>query len=104
MKRFSTVSNRREFAILHASRSAQAAMMTLQPGGSSSDKPEDEHPWAEQWLFVISGVGRAKFAGRSIALRANSLLLIEKRQPHQIINTGRSPLRTFNIYVPPAYQ
>ena len=104
MKHFRTSSSqRREFAVIHASRSAQAAMMTLQPGDCSSDEPEDEHPWAEQWLFVLSGTGRARTKGRSLALRAGSLLLIEKREPHQILNTGRRPLATLNLYVPPAY-
>ena len=103
MKLFSTTSRRAEFNILHASRSAQAAMMTLQPGGSSSEKPENEHPFAEQWLFVISGTGRAKSRWRTLSLRTGSLLLIEKREPHQILNTGRRPLVTINFYVPPAY-
>jgi mannose-6-phosphate isomerase-like protein (cupin superfamily) len=104
MKLFSNSGNRRkEFSVLHASRSAQAATMTLQPGGTSSDQPEDEHPWAEQWLFILSGTGRARNKKRSLALRPGSLLLIEKREPHQILNTGRRPLVTLNLYVPPAY-
>jgi oxalate decarboxylase/phosphoglucose isomerase-like protein (cupin superfamily) len=31
------------------------------------------------------------------------LLLIERRDRHEIQNTGRAPLRTLNVYVPPAY-
>src|SRR4051794_30822202 len=104
MKHFSTsLSRRREFAVIHASRSAQAAMMTLQPGGSSSDEPEDEHPWAEQSLCALSGTGRARTKHRSLAFRPGSLILMEKREPHQIVNTGRQPLVTLNVYVPPAY-
>jgi hypothetical protein len=41
---------------------AQAAMMTLRPGQSSSDEPVNEHPRCEQWLFVIAGAGRAPLA------------------------------------------
>jgi mannose-6-phosphate isomerase-like protein (cupin superfamily) len=104
MKLLQTTKYRKSFDVLIASRSTQAAMMTLQPGGATSDEPENEHPHSEQWLFVISGTGRARVAGRTAALRPNSLLLIEKGEPHQIRNTGRSALVTINFYSPPAYR
>ena len=103
MKHFKTESHHSFFRVLHATRSAQAAMMVLQPGQATGEKPENEHPWAEQWLFVISGTGRARVGGRSLVLRENSLLLIEKGEPHQVVNTGRRPLVTLNLYAPPAY-
>jgi mannose-6-phosphate isomerase-like protein (cupin superfamily) len=78
-------------------------MMTLRPGQSSSDEPVNEHPRCEQWLFVIDGTGRATTAKRRVALKANSLLVIEQGEPHQITCTGRKPLITLNLYVPPAY-
>jgi oxalate decarboxylase/phosphoglucose isomerase-like protein (cupin superfamily) len=31
------------------------------------------------------------------------LLLVARRERHEIRNTGRAPLRTLNVYVPPAY-
>ena len=43
MKLISTRRRRKQFDVLSSSRSTQAAMMTLQPGGASSDKPENEH-------------------------------------------------------------
>jgi mannose-6-phosphate isomerase-like protein (cupin superfamily) len=91
------------FDALISTRGAQAAMMTLRPGQSSSDHPENEHPRSEQWLFVISGTGTARVAGRSTKLRAGELLLIEKGEPHQITASGRARMVTLNFYVPPAY-
>ena len=78
-------------------------MMTLKPGQSTSEEPENEHPRCEQWLFVLRGTGRAVVGKRRVALKADSLLLIEKGEAHQISNTGRSPLVTLNFYAPPAY-
>jgi oxalate decarboxylase/phosphoglucose isomerase-like protein (cupin superfamily) len=43
------------------------------------------------------------FDGRRQALRPRTLILIERGNRHEIRNTGRAPLRTLNIYVPPAY-
>jgi mannose-6-phosphate isomerase-like protein (cupin superfamily) len=78
-------------------------MMTLQPGGSTGERVENEHPNAEQWLFVVSGTGRAMVGKRTLKIVERSLLLIEKGEPHKITNTGRSPLVTLNFYIPPAY-
>ena len=103
MQHISTTKYRAMFDVLTATRSAQAAMMTLRPGQSTSDEPENEHPRAEQWLFVVRGTGRAVVGGRRVMLKAGSLLLIEKGEPHLITNTGRKPLVTLNLYCPPAY-
>jgi mannose-6-phosphate isomerase-like protein (cupin superfamily) len=103
MKHISTANKRGLFKPLIESASVQAAMMTLPPGESSDEEVANEHSGAEQWLFVVSGTGRAKVAGRTVPLRDGSLLLIEKAERHQITNTGRSPLVTLNFYAPPAY-
>ena len=102
MKLIKTGSKRGFFDVLASTRSAQAAMMTLRPG-QSTGAPQNEHPHSEQWLFVISGTGKARVGKRQIALRENSLLLIEKRESHQIVNIGRRALITLNLYAPPAY-
>ena len=103
MKHIPTGSKRSLFNILHSTSNAQAAMMTLRPGQSTSDKPENEHPRCEQWLFVVSGAGRATVGRRSVNLKTHSLLLIEKGEPHRITNAGRKALVTLNLYAPPAY-
>jgi mannose-6-phosphate isomerase-like protein (cupin superfamily) len=103
MKHISTANKKGLFKPLIESGSLQAAMMTLPPGESSDEEVANEHPKAEQWLFVVSGSGKAKVAGRSVRLREGSLLLIEKAERHQITNTGRSQLVTVSFYAPPAY-
>jgi mannose-6-phosphate isomerase-like protein (cupin superfamily) len=108
MKHLKIGKRRGEFEVLFATRSAQAAMMTLRPGGTSDDDVSNEHPRSEQWVLVLSGtgvatVGRKKTSLRRVRLAAGSLLVIEKGELHQIKNTGRTELRTFNLYAPPAY-
>ena len=103
MKHLSVLKHRAKFKVIAQASSSQAAMMTLKPGESSSEEPEDEHPKAAQCVYVISGSGRVRFKGRSVRLKEGSLLLIEKNEAHQITNTGRSPLVTLNVYAPPAY-
>jgi mannose-6-phosphate isomerase-like protein (cupin superfamily) len=94
---------RQSFAPLHATRSSQAATMTLRPGATSNESSKNEHGWAEQWLYVVSGTGSARIGRRTVKLHEGSLLLIQKHEPHVIENTGRTNLVTINVYVPPAY-
>ena len=54
-------------------------------------------------MFVLSGTGVATLDRARHPLRAGSLLLIERGTVHEIRNTGRTPLKTLNVYVPPAY-
>jgi mannose-6-phosphate isomerase-like protein (cupin superfamily) len=98
-----TRSHRSFFRVLTSSDSAQAAMMVLKPGQSTGEK-QNEHPRAEQWVYVIAGTGRARVGRRSVRLSEGSLLLVEQNEEHQVENTGRKkPLVTLNFYVPSAY-
>ena len=90
------------FKVALGNRRAQAATMTIAPGDCEGG-PDNRHRGADQWLFVESGSGTAIVEGRRHPLRAGTLILIERGNRHEIRNTGRAPLRTLNIYVPPAY-
>jgi mannose-6-phosphate isomerase-like protein (cupin superfamily) len=103
MKHVNAAKHRSHFEVVAQGASSQAAMMTLRPGQSSGADVENEHPRAEQWVYVIRGAGTARVGRRSVALRQGSLLLIEKGEPHRITNTGKVPLVTLNCYAPPAY-
>jgi mannose-6-phosphate isomerase-like protein (cupin superfamily) len=92
----------RDFLVAFDNGRAQAAEMTIAPGDAEGG-PDNCHRGADQWLFVVSGSGTARVEGRRVALREGVLLLIGKGERHEIRNTGRAPLRTLNLYVPPAY-
>lgn len=80
----------------------QAAVMVIPPGGREGG-PDNRHSGADQWLFVRAGEGEAIVAGRRVSLTPGSLVLIEAGERHEVRNTGRTPLETLNIYLPPAY-
>jgi len=97
-----TRSVRAFFRILAGTSRSQAAMMVLDPGQSTGGA-DNVHPRSDQWLFVVSGPGTASVAGRTVALGAGALLLIEAGEAHEIVNTARRPLVTVNVYAPSAY-
>lgn len=80
----------------------QAAEMVIAPGDSEGG-PDNFHRGADQWIYVVAGTGLAIVDGARRKLRAGSLLVIERRERHEIRNTGRDLLRTVNFYSPPAY-
>jgi mannose-6-phosphate isomerase-like protein (cupin superfamily) len=90
------------FRVVIDNRRSQSATMTLDVGEAEGG-PDNRHRGADQWLFVESGVGVAIVNGQRVRLKAGSLVLIERGDRHEIRNTGRTLLKTLNIYVPPAY-
>ena len=81
---------------------SQCAVMVLAPGGTEGDR-ENRHRGADQWLIVLSGTGVAVINDHPVPLRAGGCVLIERGDRHKIENTGRTLLKTVNVYVPPAY-
>jgi mannose-6-phosphate isomerase-like protein (cupin superfamily) len=92
----------RGFRVAVGNRRAQAATMTIAPGETEGG-PGNRHRGADQWMFVEAGRGVAIVNGNRHPLKAGSLIVIERGDEHEVRNTGRTPLRTLNIYVPPAY-
>jgi len=90
------------FRVVIGNRRSQAAVMVVKPGKGEGD-PGNRHRGADQWLFVESGKGVAIVNRRRYPLSAGTLMLIEKGDVHEIRNTGRTLLKTLNVYVPPAY-
>jgi mannose-6-phosphate isomerase-like protein (cupin superfamily) len=81
---------------------SQTAEMVLAPGEAEGG-PDNRHGGSDQWLFIVSGTGVAIVEGKRVPLKAGTLVLIERGDTHEIRNTGRGPLKTVNVYVPPAY-
>jgi mannose-6-phosphate isomerase-like protein (cupin superfamily) len=92
----------RGFRVALSNRRAQVATMSISPGDSEGG-PTNRHRAADQWLFVLSGRGAALVNGRRVALKPGMLLLVERKDRHEIKCTGRTMLRTLNFYVPPGY-
>jgi mannose-6-phosphate isomerase-like protein (cupin superfamily) len=93
---------RSPFHVVCETLGAQAAEMTIAPGKSEGG-PKNNHRATDQWLFVVAGTGSATVENRRVALKAGTLLVIERGENHEIRNTGRTLLRTLNFYSPPAF-
>jgi mannose-6-phosphate isomerase-like protein (cupin superfamily) len=92
----------RGFSIALRNSRAQAATMVLAPGATEGGAG-NAHRGSDQWLYVLSGRGSATIGCRRHDLKPGALVLIERGVTHEIRNAGRTPLKTLNLYVPPAY-
>ena len=90
------------FRVLESTERSQVAEMVLS-AGQSTGGPNNLHPESDQWLYVVSGQGKAIVEGKAVMIKNGALLLIEAGETHEIINEGNEPLKTFSIYAPPAY-
>ncbi len=90
------------FKVVLGNQRVQAAQMVIAPGDSEGG-PANRHRGADQWLFVVSGRGVAIVGGRRHPIAQHSLILIEHGERHEIRNTGKTPLKTLNLYSPPGY-
>jgi mannose-6-phosphate isomerase-like protein (cupin superfamily) len=90
------------FRVAIGNKRSQAAEMVLEPGATEGGS-DNHHRGADQWLYVVSGTGLVIVDGTKVSLNQHTLLLIKRDENHEIRNTGETPLRTLNIYVPPAY-
>jgi mannose-6-phosphate isomerase-like protein (cupin superfamily) len=90
------------FKVAIGNRRSQGATMVIASGGCEGG-PDNRHRGADQWLYVLSGRGSATVNGKRYPLKEGTLVLIERGDRHEIRNTGRTPLRTLSVYVPPAF-
>ena len=102
MERYSLPPNRTRFHVMGQTARGQAAWMTLSPGQGTGG-PDNRHAEADQWLYVVSGTGRAVVEGERVSLEAGDLVLIEAGEAHEIVADTELPLHTFSIYTPPEY-
>lgn len=89
------------FQVLAGSGRSEAATMVL-GAGEKTGGPDNRHAGSDQWLYVLEGAGCARVGDEDVALAPGTLLLIEAGETHEVAAADR-PLKTLNIYAPPAY-
>ena len=90
------------FRVSVGNKKSQGAVMVLAVGGHEGG-PDNRHKGADQWLVVTEGTGEAIINGNKLPVKAGTMVLIEAGDTHEIRNTGRSLLKSVNVYLPPAY-
>lgn len=81
----------------HGSRNQSLAEATVPPGFLTE---RHRHASTEEIYHIISGTGRMVLGGEAFAVHPGDSILIPPGIPHQIQNTGSTPLRLFCCCAP----
>ena len=86
--------------VLYTSRHCQLVIMALKPGEEIGAEVHE----LDQFFRVEEGTGEAVLDGVRTAIGAGFALLVPEGANHNIINTGRVPLKLYTLYSPPNHR
>jgi mannose-6-phosphate isomerase-like protein (cupin superfamily) len=87
--------------VLSTGTHAQVVVMAIPVGG---DIGEEVHETVDQVLAFVDGEGRAILAGEESAVAPGRLVHVPAGMRHNVVNTGRTPLRLYTVYAPPQHR
>lgn len=84
--------------VLFTGNKSQLVVMDIKPG---EDIGEETHKAVEQVIYLYSGTGKIILNGVEKAFKGGDIAIIMPGTKHNIINTGKTSLKIFTVYVPP---
>jgi len=90
------------FEVLQTTERSQTAVMTLAPGGASSDEP-NIHPKSDQVVLLVEGELTAEIGDEKRRMHTGDIVIVAAGTPHKFTNSGSTEARAFSTYAPPAY-
>ena len=95
-----TVKNTDFRRVLYTARNCQLVVMALKPGeeiGAEVHKPD-------QFFRVEAGSGEVVLDGATTKIQAGFAVLVPGGTKHNIINTGKVPMKLYTLYSPPNHR
>jgi mannose-6-phosphate isomerase-like protein (cupin superfamily) len=86
--------------VLYTAKNCQLVVMALRP---AEEIGEEVHK-LDQFFRVEEGSGNAVIDGVRTAISAGFAVLVPAGARHNIINTGRVPLKLYTLYAPPNHR
>jgi mannose-6-phosphate isomerase-like protein (cupin superfamily) len=86
--------------VLYTAKNCQLVVMALKP----QEEIGAEVHTLDQFFRVEEGTGEAILDGARTAIRAGFAVIVPAGANHNIINTGRVPLKLYTIYAPPNHR
>lgn len=86
--------------VLYTAKNCQLVVMALKPQEEIGAEVHE----LDQFFRVEEGTGEAVIDGVRTAIRAGFAVLVPAGARHNIINTGRVPLKLYTLYAPPNHR
>jgi len=95
-----TIKNKHYHKVVHTTKNQQLVLMSLEPG---ENIPMEMHDKTTQFFRIEAGTGLAHISDKKYKLKPNMVLVVPPRTAHEIIQTGKEPLKLYTIYSPPEH-
>jgi len=86
--------------VLYTGHNLQLVVMTLQPGDEIGMEVHDDR---DQFFRIEEGSGEIWIDGKANKVKADDGVVVPQGANHNVVNTGKEPLRLYTIYGPPEH-
>lgn len=86
--------------VVFTTKNMQLVYMSLKRG---EEIGMETHTKTSQFIRVESGKGVAVISGKTYKLKKDFAVIVPPKTRHNIINTGKIPLKLYTIYTPPQH-
>ena len=87
--------------VLYTGSNLQLVLMTLQPG---EEIGAETHEDRDQFFRIEEGQGVVEIDGRRHAVEDDYAVVVPAGARHNVMNSGRSPLKLYTLYGPPEHR
>lgn len=96
-----TLDNNNFRKVLYTGEHMQLVLMTLKP---KEEIGIETHPTIDQFFRFEAGKGKCIINGNEYQVKDGDSIIIPSGSEHNIINTGKEPLKMYTIYTPPNHK
>jgi len=86
--------------VLYTGHNLQLVLMAIAPG---SEIGEEVHEDRDQFFRIEKGTGEVWIDGRCTEVKADDGIIVPQGARHNVVCTGKEPLRLYTIYGPPEH-
>jgi mannose-6-phosphate isomerase-like protein (cupin superfamily) len=87
--------------VLYTGKHMQLVVMTIRPG---EDIGEEVHDSTDQFFRIEKGEGELRIDGVASPVKSDDAFIVPAGASHNVVNTGKAPLRLYTIYAPPEHR
>lgn len=86
--------------VLYTGHNLQLVLMAIQPGDEIG---EEVHSDRDQFFRIEGGKGEIWIDGKCHKVKADDGIIVPQGARHNVVSTGKEPLRLYTIYGPPEH-
>lgn len=87
--------------VIYTGHHIQLVLMSIEPGQDIGSEVHETH---DQFFRIESGEGEVVIDGERSKVKDDDAIIVPAGAQHNVINTGKEPLRLYTLYGPPEHK